>query len=302
MDQPLRTPNLNTLRMFDAAARHLNFRLAAEELNLTQGAVAQQVRHLEADLGLALFHRQARGLALTDAGRRYHGPVRQALELIEEATRKLRPESEHVTLSVPPSVAPKWLVPRLSGFASEHPDIELETLASETLANFQSDQVSLAIRQGEPPFGANLESDLLSPLGLRAVCSPALAKQLGAERPGEVEGIEDLLGEKLIQDSHRHWDRLLKDAGLAAQNPILQFNQTALAMDAAGHGQGIALAPYLLLEEELRRGTLVELWRDRRESNQGFYLVYPRLRRANPARQAVIDWVLSEARQKESFE
>ncbi|HEU00956.1 MAG TPA: LysR family transcriptional regulator, partial [Aurantimonas coralicida] len=89
----MRTPNLNALRMFDAAARHLNFRLAAEELNLTQGAVAQQVRRLEADLGQVLFHRKARGLALTETGESYHRPIFRALAIIDDATGKLRPET-----------------------------------------------------------------------------------------------------------------------------------------------------------------------------------------------------------------
>ena len=103
----MRTPSLNALRMFDAAARHLNFTLAAEELHLTQGAVAQQVRRLESELGFKLFERRARGLAFTEVGRRYHAPVRRALAIIDDATRKLRPESTRVTLSVTPSFASK---------------------------------------------------------------------------------------------------------------------------------------------------------------------------------------------------
>ena len=142
----MRLPNLNSLRMFDAAARHLNFRLAADELHLSQGAVAQQVRRLEADLGHKLFQRHARGLSLTDTGRSYHQPVRQALALIEDATNTLAPAEQRVTLSVPPSFASKWLVPRLPEFEAAHPGIELRVLAEEALSNFKRDGIDLAIR------------------------------------------------------------------------------------------------------------------------------------------------------------
>jgi LysR family transcriptional regulator, glycine cleavage system transcriptional activator len=165
----LRTPNLNALRMFDAAARHLNFRLAAEELNLTQGAVAQQVRRLEADLGFKFFHRKARGLALTDTGRSYHTSIRRAISIIEDATQKLQPESHQIRLSIMPSLASKWLVPRLTSFTEQHSEINLEIVASEELANFKSDGINLAIRLGHPPFSNELNMEFLAPLELSAV-------------------------------------------------------------------------------------------------------------------------------------
>lgn len=146
----MRAPKLNALRMFDAAARHGSFRTAAEELHLTQGAVAQQVRGLEADLGVALFERKARGLSPTAEGARYHDAVRRALGIIDRATQALRPADTAVRLSVPPSFASKWLVPRLAGFAAAHPDILLDTTASETLTDFRRDGIDLAVRQGLP--------------------------------------------------------------------------------------------------------------------------------------------------------
>ena len=110
-------PSLNALRVFEVVARHLNFRLAAEELGVTQAAVAQQVRGLEASLDLRLFDRMPRGLALTDAGLGYSGSIRSALAMIDEATRLLRPQSAHLTVSVTPTFASKWLIPRLGSFA-----------------------------------------------------------------------------------------------------------------------------------------------------------------------------------------
>lgn len=286
----MRRPNLNALRMFDAAARHLNFRRAAEELNLTQGAVAQQVRRLESDLGLRLFRREARGLALTEVGRGYHAPVRRALALIDEATERLRPQGQRVTLSVPPSLASKWLVPRLGRFALSQPDIDLQVLASERLADFRSDGVDLAIRQGRPPFETGLKTSLLAPLELCAVCSPAHAEALGP-----IARLEDFAGQKLIQDSHAFWEALFEDSGTGPRQRMLQFNQTALAMDAASNGQGVALAPRLLLADELEAGRLLVLWQQAGAGQGGYYVVHPGGQRPNAARDAVVDWLLSEA-------
>jgi LysR family glycine cleavage system transcriptional activator len=111
-----RLPALNALRAFEVAARHLNFRLAAEELGVTQGAVAQHVRALEAQLGLQLFDRNPRSLSLTPAGRGYVGHIRRAFEIISDATARLRPEPRHLTISVTPTFATRWLLPRLPAF------------------------------------------------------------------------------------------------------------------------------------------------------------------------------------------
>ena len=289
----MRKPNLNSIRSFDAAARHLNFRIAAEELNVTQGAVAQQVRRLEADLGFQLFYRKARGLALTQIGRDYHGPIRRALAIIDDATQKLRPESTRVTISVTPSFASKWLVPRLTGLAQSHPDIDVQTVASEELADFRTDGVDFSIRQGRPPFGEGLRVELLSPLDLCAVCSPGYA-----DKAGPIATIEDFAAHPMIQDSHNHWAALFESAGTSARHRTMQFNQTALATDAAANGQGVALAPKLLVASELAQGRLVELWRDTRPDQSGFYVVCPDLPKPNRARDTVIDWVLSEIRRR----
>ncbi len=286
----MRIPNLNSLRMFDAAARHLNFRLAAEELHLSQGAVAQQVRRLEADLGVVLFHRQARGLALTDQGRSYHLPVRRALALIDGATKALQPQTLQVTLSVPPSFAAKWLVPRLAEFARQHPDIDLQTVASESIASFRNDGVDIAIRQGCPPFGAGLRTDLLAPLDLSAVCSAPYA----AESPA-VHAAGDLLRHLPVQDGHRHWDRLFHHLPHWPEQRILQFNQTALALEAAANGQGVAIAPRILVETDLASGRLVQLWQLPVQDASGFYVVRPDDAGDKTAQKRLTDWLLAEA-------
>lgn len=284
-----RGPNLNSLRMFDAAARHLNFRRAGEELNLTQGAVAQQVRALESALGTRLFERLARGLTLTDTGRRYHVSIHQALTLIAEANRDLSAKSNRVTLSVPPSFASKWLVPRLADFAERHPTIDVATIATEKIADFRTDGVDLAIRQGAPVRERGLVSQQLAPLDLRAVCAPSFAIHLPP-----LDGLEGFAPHPLIQDSYAYWEVLFDQAGLAPKARVLRFNQTGLAMDAAANGQGIALAPRLLVEEEFDRGRLIDLWSSPGSENAGFHLLQPRGVKAWPARDTLTNWI-SEA-------
>ncbi len=278
----MRLPNLNALRMFDAAARHLNFGRAAEELHLTQGAVAQQVRRLEADLGHKLFHRHARGLTLTDTGRSYHAPVRQALALIRDATDTLAPAVQQVTLSVPPSFASKWLVPRLPEFAARHPDIDLRIVAEESLTDFKQGGIDIAIRQGSKPQESSLNSALLSLVDLVAVARPdsALIQEDALE-------LADLAQHTLIQDGHRHWDHLLRQEGITGTGRVLQFNQTALAMDAAMNGQGIALVPRIFLGSQ----PLTELWQAPRLGGQGFYVLWPSSQ--NRAK-TVVDWLLRQ--------
>ncbi|MFW8633788.1 LysR substrate-binding domain-containing protein [Cribrihabitans pelagius] len=282
----MRLPNLNALRMFDAAARHLNFGRAAEELHLTQGAVAQQVRKLELELGHKLFSRHARGLTLTDAGRGYHAPVRQALALIAEATGKLAPDVHRVTLSVPPSLASKWLLPRLPAFGAAHPEIELRVVAEESLADLRPGGAGLAIRQGSKPQAAGLETALLAPLDLVAAVHPDVAQTLGKS-----PDLETLAGATLIQDGHRHWDRLLRDSGLNPRGRMLQFNQTALAMDAAVNGQGIALVPRLFLGGQ----PLEAVWQapetEDHARDQGFHVLWPA---RSPAAAVVARWLLSQ--------
>ncbi|MCW9042923.1 MAG: LysR substrate-binding domain-containing protein [Pseudopelagicola sp.] len=282
----MRSLNLNALPMFDAAARHLNLQKAADEMHLTHGAVAQQVRALEARLGTKLFTRLPRGLALTEAGARYHGEIRRALAQIDNATAELKAPPSSVTLSLPPSLAAKWLVARLADFSERHPTITLQTHASEALSNFRRDGIDLAIRQGPKPQTSDLIVHPLAAEDLRAVASPAYLDGIT-----EIPGIEGYSRHKLIEDIHHHWTRLFRDANLRAPASRLSFNQTALAIDAATNGQGIALAPRLLVTEALSQGYLRSVW-PAPTRPVGFYIVHPS--GPNPARDTVVNWLLSQ--------
>lgn len=287
-----RLPPLNALRVFDTVAQQLNFRLAAEQLNVTQGAVAQQIRKLEEDLGIDLFVREAHGVALTDAGRAFVPNIRRAFELIGDATASLRAAPTRLTISATPTFAAKWLLPRLSEFVAAHPLIDLRILASEQLSSFHADGVDLAIRQGRPPFGPGLEVDFLFAQALIAVCSPALLASLDAPvTPAS------LCGQVLLEDSHNLWPEYLELALGQANvggSKRMQFNQTSLAIDAAIAGQGLALASRFLVQAELAAGLLIQPFAAELRGTQDFYVVAPRKQRHPKSTQAVRQWLMRE--------
>ncbi len=293
-----RLPPLTALRAFEAAGRHLSFRRAAEEIGVTQGAVAQQVRGLEARLQVKLFERLARGLALTEEGRGYHAPVARAFRLLEEASDALPPKSQVITISVTPSFAARWLVPRLGIFLKANPALDVRILAAQDLANFQSDGVDIAVRQGKPPFGAGLTADLLYPFTFYPVCSPAL--QAG-EHP--IREPRDLGRHVLLHDAHGLWPLFLEALGTAEPVVVkraLTFSQTALALEAALAGQGVALASDPMVEEDLAAGRLCRPLEMTVESDIGFYVVAPRSPRKARLVGLMRDWLLEQSRAAQS--
>lgn len=295
---PNRLPPLNALRAFEASARHLNFRLAAEELRVTQGAVAQQVRALEADLGLQLFDRLPRSLALTAPGRAYAAQLRRAFELMVEATAMLRPEPERVTISVAPTFAAKWLLPRLPDLAKAHPEIELRILATEALSNFQTDGVDIAVRQGRPPFGPGLAAELLFEQEVVAVCSPSL---LG-EDSGGLEGTA-FERQTFLNDAHDLWPEFIERA-LRRTVPTsarqVRFSQTSLAIDAAAAGQGLAVASRFLVEGDLRAGRLAQACPETMRGRLDAYVVTLRKPRHPGPTSVVRDWLLRHRQGKDA--
>ena len=289
-----RLPPLNALRAFEAAARHCNFRLAAQELGVTQGAVAQHVRGLEADLKIKLFDRLPRTLALTDQGRRYSGQLARAFALITDATASIRPEPERLTISVTPTFAAKWLIPRLPEFSQAHPDIELRIVASDALANFQSDGVDVAVRQGRAPFGPGLVAELLFQQDLVPVCSPRL---LAPER--SFLTLPELERLTLLEDGHGLWQQFLEMAGSKSSIRDLKrisFNQTALSIEAAISGQGVGLASRFLVDPDLASGRLVKAIEGSLLGELGFYVVRPRKARQPEPCSVVWNWLVASAR------
>lgn len=285
-------PSLNALRAFDVAGRRLSFRAAADEMGVTQGAVAQQVRQLEADLGIALFDRVPKGLVLTSAGRSYHKRIADAFSDLRAATAELKPEPGKVTISVTPTFASKWLIPNLPDFSEKHPEIDLRILATEKVSSFHSDGIDLAIRQGEPPFGAALNATLLFEQDVIAVAAPKLVE---SEQPSF--GPQALSRLPKVHDTHDLWPKLLAELGLSDQNKRgLRLSQTALAVDAAVSGQGVALVSRFLVSGDIEAGNLSEICTLHDVSAQDFYLLSLRRSTPNAAIETVISWLTSRAK------
>ncbi|CAM3629022.1 LysR substrate-binding domain-containing protein [Castellaniella denitrificans] len=288
MTRSRRLPPLNALRAFEAAGRHRGFRAAAEELNVTQGAVAQQVRGLEDRLGLALFQRLPRGLALTGPGAAYLADVGRAFDILAIATGRLLAQPNTVTISVTPTVAAKLLIPRLAQLQADLPEVELRTVATEALSDFDRDQVDIAVRMARSPFPPDQEARLLFRQELVAVASPHLVK--GMTLPLDIGRLRTL---PLLHDAHHHWPAFLHSG---TPLPGAVFNQTALALDAAMAGQGIALACRAFVAADLEAGRLVRVTDATTIMEPDYFLVRKRTPAPSKAVQAVWEWCASRLR------
>jgi LysR family glycine cleavage system transcriptional activator len=287
-------PPLNALRVFEVVARHLNFRLAADELGVTQAAVAQQIRGLETSLELKLFERLPRGLSLTEPGRGYSLAIREAFALITTATQALKPVGLELTVSVTPTFAAKWLIPRLSSFSVAHPQIDLQVLATDRISQFRPGGADIAVRYGRAPFENMLNAELFLTERIVAVASPVLLEQLG--RPESVEKLQEYT---LLHDAHSFWPEFIDQA---FQSPIRQpsknvrFNQTVLAIEAAAAGQGLALASYHFVKADLEAGRLALAMAHQMSLDKAYYLVWPRNAHQPAALETVRTWLLEQAR------
>ncbi|MEM8837238.1 MAG: LysR substrate-binding domain-containing protein [Pseudomonadota bacterium] len=284
-------PPLNALRAFDVSGRRLSFRAAADELGVTQGAVAQQVRLLEAHLGISLFERLPKGLALTQAGRAYHGRIEKAFAELHMATVELMPEPDRVLISVTPTFASRWLIPNLPDFSEAHPDIDLRILATERISSFHSDGIDLAIRQGAPPFGAAVSATLLFRQDVIAVAAPGLVA--GTMLPISHNTLKRL---PKIHDTHGLWPKVLAETGLEDESKRgLQLSQSGLAIDAAVNGQGVALVSRFLVADELQKGSLVDLLIELPADTNDFYLLAQRKTAQNASIRTVWSWLCSKS-------
>ena len=294
-----RLPPLNALRAFEAAARHLSFLKAAEELNVTAGAVSQQIKTLEDHLSLKLFRRQARGVLLTDAGQRYGKRISELLDQIAAATRDLGRQSGGAVLTVTtmPSFAARWLIPRLGAFGRLHPELAVRTLADDKLATFLDDDVDVAIRFGAGNY-VGLTADFLFREEVFPVCSPRL---LEGDMPPR--RLEDLAHHTLLHDEPHpglhelEWSAWLAKRGIrnidAHQGP--RFTYTHMSLTAAAMGQGLALGTSVLCADDLESGRLVRPFPDKIVAAFAYYLVFPPVALDRPRVVAFRDWMLEAA-------
>jgi LysR family transcriptional regulator, glycine cleavage system transcriptional activator len=290
----LTLPPLQALRAFEAVARLKSFRRAGEELLITQSAVSHHIGGLEKNLGIKLFIRKAPQIEFTPEGERYFETIRRAFDLIASATAGLRGSAakDRVRVSLLPSFAANWLVPRLQRFAKACPDIDLVLDPTLRLADLDSSEADVAIRFGDGRWDG-VESTLLMTERLTPVASPALFSDgfAGAEP-------KDLLGHKLLFASRPYeWDVWAEANGLdLAGADTIQLTDYNIIMQAAVDGQGVAMGRLLLIADRLRSGALVQLSPSIVTSPRvGHWLVRPKRGQVTIAAQAFADWLAAEA-------
>ena len=285
-----RFPPLSALRPFEAAARLESFSRAAEELHLTHGAVSHQVRALEEHLGAPLFARHGKRVALTAAGRTFAERVRGALDEIARAADALRARREdRLTVSVLPSFASRWLMPRLIRFMDAHPKIEVNVVATTALADFGADEVDIAVRFGIGPWPPLVCERFLDDEYF-PVASPKMARVKALKAPG------DLLHARIIREDRDYWLQWFKAAGVPVEGPLEghSFNDSTFALQAATRGEGVALARRSIAYEDLERGTLKRLFDIAIASRERYWFVCPKETAEMAKVKAFKAWVRAE--------
>jgi LysR family transcriptional regulator, glycine cleavage system transcriptional activator len=290
-----RLPPLNALKAFDAAARHLSVKMAAEELCVTPGAVSQMLKSLESHLGVKLFERVTRGIYLTDSGRDYLPPIRNALRQIAEASRRIAAPASAtgvLTVSVTPFFAAAWLVPKMKSFQDAHPDIDLQVIASGTLADFAREGIDVSVRHGLGRY-AGLRSDRVAAVEMVAVAAPSLLAGRGLPAAPA-----DLVDWPKVHDAERKaWAAWYAANSVKDDKPPRgpSFNDTGLLLKAIQAGHGAGLLPAGMIASQLADGTLVQLLEARQIEAFAYYLVCPEGTQDQPKIAAFREWMLQSA-------
>jgi LysR family glycine cleavage system transcriptional activator len=297
-----RLPSLDLLKGFEAAARHLSFTRAAEELFLTQSALSRQMQTLEEQLGLPLFERRHRQLLLTDAGQFLHATAKTVLAELTQAVAAIRRDqaAQPLTVSTNQPFASLWLIPRLARFRERHPKIDVYISADNRIVDLERERIDLAVRYcseaAAPPGSPRLFGERLVP-----VCSPALA----ADKTRPLKKPEDLAHHVLLSlDDDRgrftwlNWSAWLAAIGIHELTPAgsLRFNHFDQVIQAAVDGQGVALGREPLIDRFLQQRKLVAPFRDRYTTPRAYYIVRASHAALRPEAQAFSDWLQEEVR------
>lgn len=297
-----RLPPLDSLRAFEAAARHLSFARAAEEIHVTPAAVSHRVRALELRLDARLFHRLTRRVALTDHGEILAGAVRRGLDEIARGVATLGHTGGAegpLQVSILPSFAQRWLVPRLARFHARRPGVEVRVLADAQLADLHAGTAQLAIRFGRGRY-PGLCAEFLMGDAVMPVCSPSFLRQFGP-----FDRLEALLESPLLHDSDcgphgsgEDWASWLAFVGrpeLACEAGS-RFSSAALTLEAAAAGLGVALGRRSLLEDDLASGRLVAAWPVAAPTAFSYWLVCLPEATTTPSLAAFRAWLVDEVR------
>lgn len=289
-------PPLELLRSFEAAARTLSFTQAAVEVFLTQSAVSRQIQQLEASLGVPLFERRHRALALTEAGRVLQRAVVESLERLRDATARVRaaPVLRQVAITTTPGFASLWLIPRLARFTADHPRVDVRVSATLDVLDLERARIDVAVRfvpiaRGT---GATLFEESVMPL-----CAPHIAAAL--KTPGDLPA-QTLLTVDLpnhAESPTADWEPWLEVMGLAdlRMKNTLRFTQYADAVGAAVAGQGVVIGRLPLLRELVQTGQLVAPFGEGAASRRGYFIETSRRAAGNPDAQDFVRWLRAEA-------
>lgn len=289
-------PSLTAMKTFEAAARHKSFTGAAEELGVTQGAVSRQVRLLEDRLGLRLFRRGKRHLELTKEGLRYMPPLTRALNMMEAATIDVlasRAGTRILKISMLPTFAMQWLVPRLTSFRQENPRILVSLYTSNRLVDLVAENFDLAIRYGDGKW-ENLMSEPLLDEDVVVVCAPELL-----EGRTSLRDPKEILNYMILHTVTRRaaWPEWMSHAG----GPIddvpngIEFEDFFMTIQGALAGLGIAVLPQLLVQDHLNDGSLIKAYPVAAPSKASYHVVGHPARWEDPAVTAFRSWIQDQA-------
>jgi LysR family glycine cleavage system transcriptional activator len=290
-------PPLGSLVAFEAAARHLSFTRAGAELAVTQAAISHQVKALEEHVGRPLFRRLPRALLLTDEGQALSRAVGDALDRLDGALSQARSPagSTRLVVTVLPSFAARWLVPRLGRFYAAHPDVDLHLVATTTLLDLERENIDVGIRYGRGSWRGTVAEHLLAE-ELIPVCSPALRDgKRPLKRPGDLRHHTLLVGDR--EEDWRDWLARAGAGDVPVRGPV--FTDSNLLVQAAVAGQGVALGRGVLVHDELAAGRLVRAFpRQRRRwpAEHAYWVASPPSRAKRPEVRAFGAWLHAEAR------
>lgn len=284
-------PSLNAVRMFEAAARNQSFTKAAGELHVTQGAVSRQIGLLEQQVGCALFIRRGPNLELTQAGSDYFSVVRDSLDLLRRGTAQLkrRAQTNLLTISLVPSFARLWLLPRMGQVEKLLPGVSIRLAASYHLVDFTGDSdIDVAIRFGKGNwpeiFSYQFTNDIMLP-----VCAPDVAKK--------IKSLKDIQKHSMIADyplKFNEWPQWFQSKGLHYEvQPGWQYDDVALQIEAAIEGRGVLLVRESLVRSSLRAGSLIQLFDSDFRSQFQYHFVCPEDRLKEPLINSFYQWIKS---------
>lgn len=283
-------PPLNALRAFECAARHASFSLAGVELNVSHAAISRHVRDLEAWLGTTLFKRTGRGVELTEAGQSLARELTRSLDIMASAVDRFAPprNRRRLVISAEVSFAALWIVPRLGGFTSAHPDVDIVLDPTNRIVDFTKDAVDIGLRYGDGNWEDVVTVKLLDSIST-PVCSPGLLRKSKVREP------KDLARVTLLQeDPKQHWTDWLTAAGVedevAASGPTLKGH---LAIAAAEAGQGFAIADSIQAADALLAKRLVSPF-DIAVRHHAYYLVRGPVKKPTKAATAFHAWLTAE--------